>query len=131
MPEDLADSPLGEPRTVLVCEDEVIVAWDVAELVTAAGYSVVGPAGTVQTALDLVGEHRPDLVLLDAKLGDEWATPVAQLLREHDIRFIVTSGCSANELAEADLLDGAMILEKPLREDQLVGAISDIFTPIT
>ena len=55
--------------SVLIIEDEAVVAEDLAQKVKALGYRVIGIESTGETALDLARTHRPNLILLDIKLG--------------------------------------------------------------
>ncbi|MBX6321829.1 MAG: response regulator [Rhodospirillaceae bacterium] len=53
------------PKRILVVEDEVIVAIEIAAILTDAGYAVVGPVGTAVEAFKAVLATPPDLVLMD------------------------------------------------------------------
>jgi response regulator NasT len=53
---------------ILVAEDEAIIRMDLIEMLQAAGYEVVAAATNGQEAIDLAGEHRPDLAILDVKM---------------------------------------------------------------
>jgi response regulator NasT len=53
---------------VLVAEDEALIRLDLVEMLTEAGYDVVGQARDGQRAVDLAVELRPDLVILDVKM---------------------------------------------------------------
>jgi AmiR/NasT family two-component response regulator len=53
---------------VLVVEDEAILAIDIAEQLTEAGFLVVGPAPSVARALKLIVEVGCDVALLDMNL---------------------------------------------------------------
>jgi CheY-like chemotaxis protein len=55
---------------VLILEDEYLLATRLAEWVVAAGYSVVGPAGTTEKAQALITEQGIDTALLDVRLND-------------------------------------------------------------
>lgn len=55
--------------TILIVEDESLVAMDLRLRLERRGYRVCGIAGTGEEALDLVRTHRPDLVLMDIFLG--------------------------------------------------------------
>ncbi|MBU1228888.1 MAG: response regulator [Proteobacteria bacterium] len=52
------------PR-ILLAEDESVIALQLEELIAAAGYEVVGLAGTAAEAVRLATSLRPDLVLMD------------------------------------------------------------------
>ena len=55
---------------VLIVEDEVLVAAELAWLVEDLGHQVVGEAATSGEALRLAKETRPDLALVDVHLYD-------------------------------------------------------------
>ena len=76
---------------VLVVEDEAIVAIDIADQLTEAGFLVVGPAPSVAKALKLIEDVGCDVAVLDVNLRDETAEPVARELRfaAHTVSFSV------------------------------------------
>lgn len=53
---------------IVVAEDEALIRLDLVEMLTEAGYEVVGQAADGQEAIDLAIEHRPDLVVMDVKM---------------------------------------------------------------
>ena len=53
---------------IVVAEDEAIIRMDLVEMLTEAGYQVVGQASNGLEAIDLVKERRPDLAILDVKM---------------------------------------------------------------
>jgi len=55
--------------SILVVEDEAIVADDIKETLKCLGYAVTGTAKSGETALEKVAENRPDLVLMDIHLA--------------------------------------------------------------
>jgi DNA-binding response OmpR family regulator len=57
--------------SVLILEDEYLLATALADLVAAAGYSVVGPAASAARAQALMNEDGIDAALLDIRLGDD------------------------------------------------------------
>ena len=52
---------------ILICEDETALRDDLAAELTEAGYAVLAAADG-QDAIDLLGDHRPDLILCDIGL---------------------------------------------------------------
>ena len=81
-------------RSILLVEDEPLLAMDVEACLTAARYRVVGPATTVTEALHLIRQERPDLALLDLNLGIEMANSLPDVLAAQRIPFIILSGHS-------------------------------------
>lgn len=55
-------------KSVLVVEDEFLIANLLAEMVADLGMRVCGVADNVETAIELAIQHRPDVVLMDFRL---------------------------------------------------------------
>ena len=69
--------------TILVVEDESIVALDLQQRLTDMGYSVPAVAASGQDALKKAADIRPDLVLMDIRLkGDMDGIEVAEQIRD-------------------------------------------------
>jgi CheY-like chemotaxis protein len=58
-------------KTLLVVEDEVIVAMELVDRLEAMGYRVLGPASGGREAVELAAASRPDAVLMDVGLRDD------------------------------------------------------------
>ncbi len=59
------------PNSILVVEDEVLVARDISARLGRMGYEVVGTAARGEDAIELALEHIPDLILMDINLKGE------------------------------------------------------------
>jgi len=89
-------------RRVLVVEDEYIVATDLARALNDRGVEVIGPAGSIEDALDLLGaEGRIDGAVLDINLRGERAYPIADALRERKVPFIFATCYDVWSIPEA------------------------------
>jgi PAS domain S-box-containing protein len=55
--------------TILIVEDEAIVAADIANKLRKLGYDVVGSTGTGEEAIEIARRQRPSLVLMDIRLA--------------------------------------------------------------
>ncbi len=53
---------------VVVAEDETLIRMDLVEMLTEAGYQVVGQGVNGQEAIELANIHKPDLMILDVKM---------------------------------------------------------------
>ncbi|MBP1807713.1 response regulator [Rubellimicrobium aerolatum] len=120
--------PLGPACLILVVEDEVFIALDLAATLEEAGYRVLGPAGTVAAALRLLGQERPDAAVLDVNLRGEMVTPVARLLRKMAVPFALASAYGRKEMPEDEALAGAVHLGKPTGPAKLLAALSDLLS---
>ena len=59
------------PQSILVVEDESVVAQDIQNSISRIGHEVAGWATTAEEAIALAEENHPDLVLMDIRLGGE------------------------------------------------------------
>ena len=53
---------------VVVAEDEALIRLDLVEMLTEAGYEVVGQAGDGEAAIAITEKEKPDLVVMDVKM---------------------------------------------------------------
>ena len=79
--------------TVLIVEDEAMIAMMIEEYLDALDFTLFATASGVEDALAaLTGEKVPHLALLDCRLGSERSWPVAAQLRELGIPFAFMTG---------------------------------------
>jgi CheY-like chemotaxis protein/DNA-directed RNA polymerase specialized sigma24 family protein len=76
--------------TVLIIEDEPIIALDLENLVTELGHEVVGTAATREQAVKLAHAKKPGLILADINLGEGGSgiDAVTEILSSFDIPVI-------------------------------------------
>jgi CheY-like chemotaxis protein len=108
---------------VLVVEDEWLCAYEVERLVHKLDCVVLGPAASVNGALDLVADDPPDLALLDVHLNGTLVTPLVETLRAREVPYVLITSYSPQDLAEAGLA-AAPVVRKPPREARLTQAIA-------
>jgi CheY-like chemotaxis protein len=77
---------------ILIVEDMMLVADDLAETLQGWGCEVVGPVSTVRQAVSLVKDQLLDGALLDVNLGQEKVFPVAAELATRKIPFLFLTG---------------------------------------
>ena len=114
------------PASILVVEDEGIIAADLAACLEDLGYRVVGQAASGEDALRLAAEHRPHLVLMDIVLEGEMDGIAAanRLRREQDTPVIfLTSHADTATLDRARESQPFGYLIKPFAESELRAAI--------
>lgn len=116
-------------KTILVVEDDFILASEYAIILEGAGWQVVGPAATVNQAMDLLRDNQPTAALLDLHLRRDLATPVAETLLERGIPFLAVS--AAENLVElgGEAFRGIRNLGKPIQPTELVHAVNGITDP--
>jgi response regulator NasT len=112
-------------RRVVIAEDEAIIRLDLKEMLEEEGYAVVGEAGDGQRAVELVEEHRPDLVVLDVKMPVlDGITAAEQIAEKRLAPVLMLTAFSQRELVERARDAGAMAyLVKPFQKSDLIPAI--------
>jgi CheY-like chemotaxis protein len=90
------------PRaSVLVVEDEALIAMDLQALLEDAGYRVLGPANSTASAMALLAGQDPDVALLDVNLGRSDVFGVANELATRKTKLIFLTGHTAHKLPPA------------------------------
>jgi DNA-binding response OmpR family regulator len=108
---------------VLVVEDEALVALLVEDMHNELGYTVVGPATSVEVALALLDTEPVDVALIDVSLGSsELSLPVADMLAHKGIPFAFATGHGPKALGGTRHA-GAPLLLKPFSFAELAALI--------
>jgi len=110
---------------VVVAEDEALIRLDIVEMLTEAGYDVVGEAGDGDEAVRLAQEHRPDLVVMDVKMPVLDGISAAERIAGGRIAPVVLlTAFSQRELVERARDAGAMAyVVKPFTAADLLPAL--------
>jgi two-component SAPR family response regulator len=112
-----------DPRglRVLVVEDEMLVAMDIAALLQDIGCRVVGPVGQLSEALPLAREAELDAAILDVNLENEGVEPVAAELARRSVPFVFATGYVRDDLPPR--FRDRPVLEKPFTREDIETAI--------
>lgn len=78
--------------SVLIMEDEFIVALDLSDLAQDLGFAVNGPFATLAEGVAALNRQRPDAAILDVQLADGEVFPLADELRRLGVPIIFHSG---------------------------------------
>jgi AmiR/NasT family two-component response regulator len=121
--EEKADQPA--PRRVVIAEDEALIRLDLKEMLEEEGFEVVAEAGDGETAVALVKEHRPDLVVLDVKMPRlDGISAAEQIAAARIAPVVMLTAFSQKELVERARAAGAMAyLVKPFGKADLLPAV--------
>ncbi|TIT96438.1 MAG: response regulator [Mesorhizobium sp.] len=116
-------------KSVLIVEDEFLIAMDLKSMLERRGWRVMGPVASVAAASRLLDRELPSVALLDVNLGDELVTPLAEHLRSLNVPFAVASAYDRPELVGGAVLAGAPNVGKPTQEARLVIALARLLEP--
>jgi len=112
-------TPTLAGQSILVVEDEYLVAMSLSDQLKDAGADVIGPAAFVEKAARLIDTHKTiDYALLDLNLGGESSIPLADLLLRKGVPFAFLTGYDAAVIPPA--YGAVHRLGKPLSASELV-----------
>ncbi len=111
--------------SVLIIEDEPIIALDIEAMVQELGHAVTGIARTHKEAVALVRSRRPGLVLADIQLADgsSGLEAVNEILGSIDIPVIFITAYP-ERLLTGDKPEPAFLITKPFQPEAVKAAIS-------
>lgn len=111
--------------SVLIIEDEPIIALDIEAMVEDLGHDVIGIARTHKEAIALVKARRPGLVLADIQLADgsSGLEAVNEILQSVDVPVIFITAYP-ERLLTGDKPEPAFLITKPFQPAAVKAAIS-------
>ncbi len=110
--------------TVLVVEDEFIIALDLSETVRDLGYELEGPFADKASAFLAIDRGMPDCAILDVETGDGEVYPLADALTRAGVSIIFHSGHVEPKDVKARYPQ-ALACSKPCRPGQMVGMLRE------
>lgn len=82
-------------QKVLICEDEPLLAADLAAIVEETGHAVCGVFRNARDVLSKAPALSPDIAIIDLKLADgDTGAALAQSLQARGVRVVILSGNS-------------------------------------
>jgi DNA-directed RNA polymerase specialized sigma24 family protein/CheY-like chemotaxis protein len=111
--------------SVLIIEDEQLIAMDLARIVEEMGHRLCGTASRQKEAIELAERTRPALVLADIQLqnGDSGIQTVREILQRIDAPVIFVTGFP-ERLLTGEALEPAFVITKPFNPQTLKTAIA-------
>ena len=111
--------------SVLIIEDEPLIAMQLEDLVRSLGHEICGTAATRTQAQQVVAEHRPGLVLADIQLADgsSGLDAVDDILSIGSVPVIFITAFP-ERLLTGDRPEPTYLITKPFRESTVRAAIS-------
>lgn len=113
--------PSPIPQSVLIVEDEHLLAIMLQDMVESLGVAGVRHAATLDEGLKAVEISDFDFAFLDINLGEENSLPIARLLEDRNIPFVFASGYDSNYDAQGI---SAPLLRKPLGIEDIKRALT-------
>jgi DNA-binding response OmpR family regulator len=109
---------------VLIVEDEWLLAEQYASILRDAGYTIVGPAPSLDKAMELLSKSTVDAALLDLNLRGTMSYPLAERLATQKVPFVFVTGYDPMDLPPH--LAQKPLVRKPARPTELCGVIDSL-----
>lgn len=113
-----ATEPVALSGTVLVLEDNMVIALDASDILKQVGADKVRMASSVKSALEVIAKDDISFALLDINLGNQTSLEVAQRLAELGTPFVLATGYGEVEGMLSNY-PKAPVVQKPFTSDSL------------
>ena len=115
-------------KSVLVVEDEAIMALDLQQWIAGCGYEVIGIADSCIEALRMARARKPDIVFMDYGLkGNLDGATAARELSKQSTRIVFVTAHLDRVVRDARDI-AARYLAKPISRNDITQALIDIET---
>ena len=113
-------------RTILLCEDDPVIASDLSSQIAERGDIGLGPVASAEAAFELADSHRLDGAVIDLNLSDGRSGPA--IAREMHGRGVPVLLCSGLALAPDEMKDIKHIyVRKPFGQEALAACLDSMF----
>lgn len=115
---------MGNTR-IMVVDDESILRMDIKEMLTEAGYEVVGEANSGDKAIELAAQLLPDLIVMDVKMPKMDGIKASRIIQQSfRIPVLLLTAYNQSDLVEkAKNAHIVGYLVKPVSERDLIPAV--------
>lgn len=110
--------------TVMVIEDEKVIALDLAAILTQVGATVLGPVTQLQSGHSIFAQSKIDIATLDVGCDQATCAAIADELDDRDIPIVFITGCERENLPVAHR--NRPIVAKPFSEGAVINAIREV-----
>lgn len=110
-------------KTILIVENEPLIAMDVEAMLRAAGATKIHHALTCSVALEWIDGNDPDIVILNLHLRDGPSVIVAERLVKRTTPFVIYSGDTHASADQDNLITQAVWVTKPCTQEELIEAL--------
>lgn len=115
------DATIG--KSILILEDEAIIAWDLLQTVQEAGFTPATIMTSCAKALAWLHLNTPNIAILDIGLKDGTCSDVARVLVDRHVPFVI---CSASIEKDVEtIFHGGLWIPKPWDPNVLLHALGD------
>ena len=114
---------MNSSKSILIVEDEPLIADDLASTLEKKGYGILGPVDNADEAMTLLSKSKPNLVLLDIQIkgSKDGITLAGDIRSRHHLPFIfITSFYDRATLDRAKATEPQAYIVKPFDENDVI-----------
>ena len=116
--------------SVLVLEDEFLIALDAEQILRGLGAAAVEIASTFERAQELAAEGRFDLAVLDVNINGQLSFPIAKVFEQRGVPVVFASGYELRARPPVGF-EGGIYVTKPYTTERLREAVSSALSKRT
>jgi len=116
-------------HTILVCDDAIFMRTMIGDILTGAGYEVVGEAETGVQAVDQYSRLKPDLVTMDIVMPEMGGIDAVREIRrlDPDAKILMCSAMGQQALVVEAIQAGARdFVVKPFQPSRVLEAVQRV-----
>lgn len=117
---------MAAQRSILIVEDEPLIAMMLEDFAQSLGFGVAACCASLGDALERAEHAAFDLAILDVNLKGECVWPVATIVKQRGLPFVLASGGLSEPLPSE--FAGAVMLDKPYTIDRVEQVIGQLLT---
>ena len=120
-------------QKILIVDDSFYMRTILKNMLTDAGFSIVGEASDGVSAIKMANETNPDLITLDLILPDNTGLDVLKAIKKDNprVKVIVVSAVGQEAIVKDALNSGAQsYIVKPFAEDKVIEIINNVVSDI-
>ncbi|MDA9865197.1 response regulator [bacterium] len=112
-------------QSVLVLDDEALIALDLSDAVREAGGRVIGPVMSIEDAVSVTESETPDIAFLDVNVRNQTSWELARILLQKECRVVFFSADDKPATFETDF-EGCIYVRKPAMRQQILDALDEV-----
>ena len=116
---------MTQPKRIFIVEDEILIAFEMVDILEDLGFDIVGPSVHVDEAEALARDEEIDAAVLDVNMGEgKNSEPVAQILRSRGVPFIFVTAYNDDQITFRTSDD--RVLRKPVTGKEMIAALDRV-----
>ncbi len=116
---------------IIIVDDSDFSRSVISKMLTEEGFQVIGEAGSAETALGMIKEKRPDIVIVDIVMPNVSGLELTEKLNQSspDVSVIMISSLSQEHIVLDAISAGASdFIAKPIQKQQLIDSVEKIMS---